>query len=221
MEATPAAKPTVAVHIVPTGRRETTPREYLVTIVVQLSALAPKFADPEHVSAVTREALGAFVVDGTVDRREIHETLTAKKPGKNGIPVSVTTGVEGSVSCTGRPTTEDMDRLRATLQEDGYRVAVIEERTCHEAGCMSVAMLDWSRPSQIPPTWYNEQICGRHNYKTCPSCASVFVLTSSNAAGQGPSLHCSVCGSILVEWGSSKVWEAELVSSGRPSSQPT
>jgi len=30
-------------------------------------------------------------------------------------------------------------------------------------------------------------------------------------AGQAPAVHCEVCGQVLIEWGSSKVWIAQLV----------
>ena len=36
-------------------------------------------------------------------------------------------------------------------------------------------------------------------------------MTSANAGGQAPSIHCEVCKAILVEWGGTKVWTAELV----------
>ena len=36
-------------------------------------------------------------------------------------------------------------------------------------------------------------------------------LASTNAAGQAPAVHCEVCGQVLIEWGSSKVWIAQLV----------
>jgi hypothetical protein len=75
-------------------------------------------------------------------------------------------------------------------------------------------MVGWNRSSDVPPTWYSQRICGKHNYRTCTKCKSVYVLTSTNAAGQAPSVHCEVCGAVIIEWGSSKVWKAELVTRG-------
>jgi hypothetical protein len=40
------------------------------------------------------------------------------------------------------------------------------------------------------------------------------VMSSANASGQAPSIHCEVCGMILVEWGGTKVWTVELVTRG-------
>ena len=36
-------------------------------------------------------------------------------------------------------------------------------------------------------------ICGKHQYKSCGSCGSVYVMSSTNASGPAPSLHCEVC----------------------------
>jgi hypothetical protein len=39
-------------------------------------------------------------------------------------------------------------------------------------------------------------------------------MTSTNSDGQAPSVHCTVCGAIMVEWGSSKLWVLELMTRG-------
>ena len=40
-------------------------------------------------------------------------------------------------------------------------------------------------------------------------------MSSANVSGQATAVHCEVCGGVLVEWGASKVWTAELVRRGR------
>jgi hypothetical protein len=40
-------------------------------------------------------------------------------------------------------------------------------------------------------------------------------MSSTNSSEKAPSLHCELCGAILVEWGSTKVWQAELISKAK------
>ncbi len=116
--------------------------------------------------------------------------------------------------CPGRPGDDSVQRFRAALSAEGYRVSVRETRECGEPACTTDAIVDWDRRSQVPSGWYTNLTCGRHNFRTCSKCKSLYVMTSTNSVGQAPSLHCGVCGEILIEWGSSKVWEAELVTKG-------
>src|SRR5437868_6594286 len=48
-------------------------------------------------------------------------------------------------------------------------------------------------------------------YVICAMGGSLYRMSSTNSVGQAPSVHCGVCGGVLIEWGSSKVWSAELV----------
>jgi hypothetical protein len=122
--------------------------------------------------------------------------------------------VEGTVLWSGRPGAESVEQLRDALQREGYRVAVREKRECSEDHCPTRAMVEWDRPSDVPSGWYSGSTCGRHNYRMCAKCRSVYRMTSTNAAGQAPAVHCTVCGRILVEWGASKIWTAELQQRG-------
>jgi hypothetical protein len=142
-------------------------------------------------------------------------TSRRAKSGRGGAVTSVVIGVEGSVVQPGRPDDDSVADLQAILLAAGYRVAVREKRVCSEPACKIEALIDWNQAT-APPGWHDAHVCGRHNYRTCASCKSVFTLTSSNFVGQAPSLHCEVCGHILIEWGRSKLWIAELVTSGAP-----
>ena len=76
-------------------------------------------------------------------------------------------------------------------------------------------IVDWNRPNRrTSPAGTASRSAGKHNYRMCGKCKSTYVLTSTNAAGQGPSVHCEVCGEVMIEWGSSKIWSAELLTRG-------
>ena len=215
-----SAQPTALVTISPTGHRIKIPRDYMVTVEIKLSSIDPKFADKEQVGALVRAAFEAFApAAGEPDRRIYNELIVTRTVGAAKVVHTLVTGQEGYTTCAGRPSVPAIEKLVATLEGAGYRLSVVERRACHEEGCMSDAVVDWSRPTQVPPLWYNETTCGRHDYKTCETCQSVFALRSESASGQAPSVHCSICGTVLVEWGSSKLWTAELIADG-PRSSP-
>jgi hypothetical protein len=73
------------------------------------------------------------------------------------------------------------------------------------------AILDWNQAAELPRGWHSATICGGHNYRTCARCKTVYALTSMNAVGPAPSVHCEVCGQVIIEWGSSKIWDAVLI----------
>ncbi len=199
-------KPIAAATIEPQGAKTQVPRDYSIKLALHLTASD----SAESGIAIARRAFEAFPVadgDSGVDRRRFH-TLAAAKPG------SPTTGIEAHLVWPGRPDDERVARLRATLSEAGFLVTVRETRECAEAGCFSSAVVEWNQSSDVPRGWHSSAVCGKHSYKTCGNCNSVFSMTSDSAAGQGPSLHCEVCGAILVEWGGSKIWSAELVTRG-------
>jgi hypothetical protein len=107
-----------------------------------------------------------------------------------------------------------MSDLRDALTRDGYKVAVRERRECSERACKADATMEWERSADVPPGWHDSRICGRHNYRTCAGCETVYRMTSTSFVGQAPSVHCAVCGRVLVEWGSSKLWQVEPVPPG-------
>ena len=119
--------------------------------------------------------------------------------------------VEAAAVCADRPDAGAIGRMRELLADAGYNVAVRELRECSDAGCAATAPMDTARPTAAPAGWFAPEICGKHGYRACPGCASVYVMTSANAGGQAPSIHCEVCGAVLVEWGGTKVWTVELV----------
>lgn len=199
-------KPSAAATIEPQGRRSAVPREHAIKVTLSLSSVSPKFSDRDHVAGVAKRSLASF--PGT---HGVAITDVVGKAGRGG-SVSIVTGVEGFAIGAGRPDDDSIEAIRASLVEAGYRVTVLEKRECSEEGCMTMVMIDWSRGADVPSGWFSKSVCGAHNYRTCRGCKSVFALSSINAAGQAPSVHCEVCGQVLVEWGSSKVWRAVLVS---------
>ena len=212
---TTPAKPLVTAIIEPHGRRAKLPREHLIKLTLKLSGLEPKYKDRAWVTDVARKALDGFApAAGEADLRQFGDVTVSGRAGKAGTPSSVVTGVEGSVVWPGRPSDAAIDRLRATLLSEGYRLSLREQRECVEADCPTTVLLEWNRLTHVPPGWYSTTVCGKHDYKTCAQCNSIYVMSSTNSAAQAPSVHCEVCGVMLVEWGSSKVWSAQLVTRG-------
>lgn len=219
------SRPAATVTIEPTGRRTASPREQLITMLLELSSIDEQHAQGAWVEAVVRRALDELpLAPGDRDRRKI-SPATAAIPGKAGGPRgSITIGVEGSMVCASRPGNDAIERLRQVLIAAGYRVDVREHRECARAGCGSATAVDFRWPLAVPDGWFSDRICGKHGYRSCPRCDSIYLLANVSSNGQaGPSVHCEVCGGILIEWGSSKVWTAELVSRGdkAPVSKPT
>jgi hypothetical protein len=99
------------------------------------------------------------------------------------------------------------------LGAEGYRVTARERRECSRAGCPTDVLVDWNHTADVPAGWYTSTVCGKHNFKTCPGCASVYQMASTNSVGQAASVACQVCGTLLVSWGGSKNWSAVLVES--------
>jgi hypothetical protein len=75
-------------------------------------------------------------------------------------------------------------------------------------------MVEWNVAEEVPIGWLSNIVCGRHSYKSCGKCQSSYLCTATNAAGQASSVYCTVCDAVLIEWGSSKVWEAQLIARG-------
>jgi hypothetical protein len=211
----PAAPPSpafAALRIAPSGSLAKIPRDYLIALELPFAAKGALAGADTELGDLARRLLGGLSSDDSAaDRMTVREVSHAGKFGKDGAPTTVVTAFEAESLCTGRPSGETIDRMRAALAEAGYRVTVQERRVCVEAGCMADALVEWSAVEQRPQGWYNEQTCSRHNYRNCVGCGSVYRLMSEAASGPAPSLHCSVCGAIMIEWGGSKLWEAELI----------
>jgi hypothetical protein len=197
------------------GKRTASPRDHLIKVMLRLSTIEDKFADKGYVADVVRKSLGGFPPpNGKPDQRTFIELSVANRVGKTRTLANVVVGVEGSAPWSGRPKADSVEGFCDALLGEGYRVEIREKRECAEAACPVAAMVDWNRPAEIPAGWYSSLICGRHNYRTCVKCHSVYVLTSTNAAGQAPSVACKICGTLMIGWGGSKVWTADLVKKG-------
>lgn len=202
----PSARPTVTATITPKGTRTQVPREHQIIVVVKLSPISPKYADQTYVTSVAQKILRVFQPDSDApDERHLTSLVMARKGG------SIATGVEASVTWPGRPSDQQIAEVRAVLHAEGYGVSTRELRECAEPQCLTEGSVEWNQAQQVPTGWYSSLICGRHAYKTCSQCESVYVMNSTNAVGPAPSLSCEVCGTMLVEWGSSKIWTADLV----------
>jgi hypothetical protein len=186
-------KPTATATITPMGRRVAALRDHLIELVVRLSEDKTKYADPNYVKGVLGEALGAF-------------------PSARWGPAG--RSIDASVALAGRPADDLVERLRRVLGDAGYRVVIRERRECAEPACSTGAMVDWNRLSQVPPGWFSNLICGTHHYRQCSRCNSTYEMSSTNSVDPAPSLHCEVCGVMMVEWGGSKIWQADLVTRG-------
>jgi hypothetical protein len=123
------------------------------------------------------------------------------------------TALEGRVAFTGVPPENAIQHLRSTLSAAGLVVTLTTQRECDE--CLSTVMVPWHQAAAAPPGWHTSSICGKHNYKVCASCGSVYLMSSSHGSGPAPSLKCDVCDAIMIEWGGTKHWFAELVTRGR------
>ncbi len=215
MVTTAGARPTATATIEPVGTRASVPREHLIKVMIRLSGIDAKYADKGYVAGVARKSLESFPpAKGKPDRRSYVELSVSSKIGKARSPTNVVVGVEGSAPSHGRPRDDSVEGFCDALAGEGYRVEVHEKRECGEPGCATAAMMDWSRPAAVPSGWYSNVICGRHNYRTCSKCKSTYVLTSTNSVGHAPSVQCEVCGALMIGWGSSKIWVAELVTRG-------
>lgn len=206
----PKTTPTAKVTVEPVGPRTALPRRHSITVAISSSSSAAPPADEAHLREVVHRALDGDLPSGDEpDRREHGDFSPTREWQENG-GVSVAVAVVGP----SRPADPAVEQLRAALVADGYRVTVREKRECAETACSGFALVDWNQPARGPAGWYTNSICGKHNYKACSGCGSTYVMTSSSSVGQAPSVVCQVCGEVMVEWGSSKLWDAQLITRG-------
>jgi hypothetical protein len=204
-------RPSATLSLEPTGSRSLTPRQHSLKVTLRLNRSDTRFADQSQVANVVRRVLAILPpTDGAINERtfgDVRETSAGRKSGG----VSVVVALEGSVTCPDRPADVIVESLREALLSEGYQVLVRERLECAELGCKTDVIIDWGQAAQVPRNWYSNRVCGGHNYRTCRRCGSIFAMSCTNAVGPAPSVHCEVCGLVLVEWGSSKIWSAELV----------
>jgi hypothetical protein len=214
MKQTKTAKPTATATIEPLGLRATVPREHSVNVTINLSEPKTKYANREFVARLASKSLEGFLpTPGQADRRRFSD-LTVSHRAKTGEVSTVVVGVEGSLVCTERPGDDSVEFLHAALVAAGYRVVVEERRQCGEPDCITDAMVGWNHLSTVPSGWFSNLICGRHHYRACSTCDSLYRLSSEASSLHAPSVHCEVCGVVLIEWGGTKTWYAELVARG-------
>jgi hypothetical protein len=206
------ARPAALAVIQPIGSRSHQPREHSLTVTLGLSNSEARFADREAAGDVLRRSLEGFApAEGEDDRRAFHEvTLPGRRRGVDSLQAGVVVSVEGCAEFVGRPALATIEGVRRRLEAEGYRVVIRERRECSELTCRSEVLLDWEE--NLPPIgWFSSAICGNHDYRTCATCKSVYLLHAGEAAEQATALPCEVCGALLVSWGGSKVVTAELV----------
>jgi hypothetical protein len=205
-----------AATVEPQGERGTPAarREHLVKVVIELHQADVAQGGQGEVSAAARRALAPFAPKaGETDRRACRELSTSRRSA-NGAMSAVVSAIEGTIVWPGRPSASAMDAVTSSLLKDGYRVVVRERRDCAQSTCATEAMVEWNHPDEHPMGWLDPNVCGRHTTKSCPACQSVFLCTAENAAGQAPAVYCTVCNAVLIEWGASKRWSAELLTRG-------
>jgi len=196
------ARPTATVNLEPIGERAGSARGYSVRLHLPLSNFDEKFADRVSVLAVAQRALGDL---GDGEAPHYFDVVSAK--GKLlAIDASMVHGESLDAQAIGR--------LRETLSGAGYHVAIRTVRECTNDACGATMPMDASRPEATPTGWFSADVCGKHGFRSCAGCNSVYLMSSTNAAGQAPSVHCEVCGAILVEWGGTKQWTVDLVTRG-------
>lgn len=166
-----------------------------------LSNFEEKFADRGSVLAVAQRALADFGDEAA------HYFDVVSPKGK-------LVAVDASMVRSESLDAAAIDLLRETLSSAGYNVAIRTLRECANDACSTTTSMDASRPEATPTGWFSSEVCGKHGFKSCAGCNSVYLMSSTNAVGQAPSIHCEVCGAVLVEWGGTKLWIVELVTRG-------
>ena len=198
----PEPRPTASLTIEPLGPRDSTPRSHAARLYLPLSTFDERLADRRSVLGFADAALRAL--DGR-HAPTLSDVVTRDK----------LIAVDAAFTVDEMPSAEAIARMRQSLVELGYFVSVRVVRECADAGCTTTIAADPSRAESVPDGWHSAAVCGRHGYRSCAGCDSLYVMTSSSSTGQAAAVHCEVCGTVLVEWGGSKHWTAELVTRGR------
>ena len=185
------------VTIEPRGPKTTADRQYLVRFTLELDVASEK-ATVLALAHAAMEPLAALGAECAFGELAIKTKITS---------------IEARASLAAAPSEELIQQLRAALSAAGYTVGITELRECDE--CLASVMAPWTQAATPPTGWHTRSICGKHQYKSCVQCGSVYVMSSTNASGPAPSLHCEVCHSVMVEWGGTKLWFAELVAAKR------
>jgi hypothetical protein len=209
-----SVRPKATTTIEPLGARSAAGRAYSLKVIIEIDGSEARFADKSAVTQTVRRTLAVCAPEALEREGCTLRALTTTRKGKGGIPTTAVVAIEGAAVCPGRPAAASVAAVLAALRGEGYEASVREHRQCLEAGCSSDAVVAWDHLDDVPSGWFASSVCGRHSYRRCAACSSVFLLTSTNSSCRAPSVHCEVCGNVLVEWGSSKLWEAELVSHG-------
>ncbi len=210
-EAVPV-RPTALLRVGPIGSLERSPRDYLIALEITLGRGESVEEELTRIGALAASSLRGVSPKGTAsDGPVVRNLRSASFRGKDGAMHSSIWAVEAEVLCAGWPADDAIAAIRNELSAAGYLVTTEERRACAEVGCNEDAPVKSSRRDVRPQGWFNESVCGRHNFRACTSCHTVFRLVSESANGPAPSLHCSHCGVVMIEWGGTKVWEAQLV----------
>lgn len=200
----PELRPTAAVTIEPLGPRSESPRSHAARLYLPLSSFADRLADRRSVLGFADAALRALD-DGNAP--SLSDVVAREK----------IIAIDGGLTVGEAPSAEAIARMRQSLVDSGYFVSIRMVRECADHGCTTTISADPSRADTVPYGWHSATICGKHGYRSCPGCDSLYVMTSSSSTGQAAAVHCEVCATVLVEWGGSKCWTAELVTRGRRS----
>jgi hypothetical protein len=197
-------RPTASATIEPVGQRTSAPRAHTVRLYLPLSNFEEQLADRRAVLGFAEAALRALDASGAPSYFDVlsREKLVA---------------IDVASSLADAPGAGAMERMRQALADAGYRVSMRAVRECADDGCTTTMLADPARLEAVPSGWHSATVCGKHGYRCCSGCGSLYVMMSAPANGPAAALHCEVCAAVLVEWGASKSWSAELVTRGRPS----
>lgn len=201
-ERAPEPRPTASATIEPVGSRDHDTRAHAVRLHLPLSSFDAQLADRRSVLDLGQVALRALEGGEAVTYFDV-------------VARDKVVGVEALLTCEGTPSAEAIGRMRQALSAAGYHVVVRLLRECADVGCTTTTTTDPSRTDGVPSGWHSAVVCGKHGYRECASCGSLYVMMSATASGPAAAVHCEVCGTVLVEWGGSKHWTAELVTRGR------
>jgi hypothetical protein len=197
----PDPRPTAAATIEPVGARTSAPRAHAVRLYLPLSSFEQPLADRRAVLGFADAALRALDGQSTP---QYFDVLSREK----------LVAIDAASSLAEAPSADAIERMRQTLADAGYRVSLRAVRECADDGCTTAMLADPAQLDSVPTGWHSATVCGKHGYRSCSGCGTLYVMTSVPANGPAAAVHCEVCAAVLVEWGASKSWTAELVTRG-------